>query len=119
MALLFLVLLLSTFGGTIIIHFLKNFLLKENANLSLDWDGLLERLCLTYIVYGAINFWLLIPVIIALKVAYRFYILGSLPGLGQTKEPAASSQKVLLKSELAFDLLASPAFALLVGVLFK
>ena len=119
MARLILVLLFSTFGGTVIIHFLKNLFLKENIKLFLDWDALIERICLTFIVYAAINLWPLIPLIIAAKAFYRFYRLNVSAGIGQTQEPGVSPQKVFLKSELAFDLLASPAFALLVGVLFK
>lgn len=106
-------------GGTFFIHYLKNFLLKEKISFALDWDGMLERLCITYILVTSLQLWLFIPLIIALKVLYRIAVLALVPGLGQTREPAAASQKVLLKSELALDLLLSPFFAILVGVILR
>ena len=119
MAYLVLILLLSTLGGTFILHYLKNFLLKEKRKFHLDWDGILERLCITYIILAAFNFWIFIPLIILTKVVFRFLVLGFFSKISQTSEPGAASQKVLLKAELAYDLLLSPAFAVLVGVLFK
>ena len=116
---LLLALILSSFGGTFILHYLKNFLLKERIKFHLDWDGLLERLCVTYIIIAASHFWIFIPLIILLKVLLRLIILGFIPGISQTTEPGGTSQKVLLKAELAFDLLLSPAFAILVGVVLK
>jgi len=116
---LLLILLLSTFGGTLVLHHLKNFLLKERRKLSLDWDGLLERLGITFIMINAPQFWLFIPGIILLKALFRLVLLGLIPAIGQSTEPGAASQKVLLKSELAFDLFSSPAFAILIGVLFR
>ena len=119
MARLALILLLSTLGGTLILHYLKNFLLKERRKLRLDWDGILERLCITYIIMAAPAYWLTIPFIILIKAMFRFSLLGFIRGITQTNEPGAASQKVLLKAELAFDLFLSPAFAILVGVMFK
>ncbi|MFC1568201.1 hypothetical protein ACFL37_00700, partial [Candidatus Margulisiibacteriota bacterium] len=63
--------------------------------------------------------WLLIPVIIVLKAVSRLLLLGFIPGITRTSEPGAASQKVLLKAELAFDLFLSPAFAIMVGVIFQ
>lgn len=114
-----LALFISTLGGTFILHYLKNFILKEKVKFRLDWDGLLERLCITYIIIAASNFWMFIPLIIALKSIFRLTLLGFIPGLLRSNEPGISSQKVLLKAELAFDLLLSPAFAILIGVIFK
>lgn len=114
-----LVLILSSIGGTFVIHYLKNFLLKEKIKLHLDWDGLLERLCITYIILAAPGFWMLIPIIVLIKILFRLALLGIIPGISQSSEPGTASQKVLLKAELACDLLLSPAFAILVGVIFK
>ena len=119
MACLAIILLFSTLGGTFILHYLKNFLLKERIKFRLDWDGILERLCLTYIMAEAIQLWIFIPIVIILKSIFRLFLLGLLPGIAQTNEPGAASQKVLLKAELAFDLFLSPAFAILVGVVFR
>jgi len=114
-----LILILSTLGGTFILHYLKNFLLKERRKFRLDWDGIIERLCITYIIIAAPAYWLIIPLIILIKAIFRLFLLGFIPGIAQTTEPGAASQKVLLKAELAFDLFLSPAFAILVGVIFK
>lgn len=114
---LFLILLFSTFGGSLLLQFLRGFLLKEPFRFRLDWDGLLERLCLTYIILAAPQFWLFIPIIILIKTVSHLYSIGYLKNIAESREPGAVSQKVLFKSELAFDLLASPAFAILVGVL--
>ena len=111
------ILLFSTFGGSLLLQFLRGFLLKEPLRFRPDWDGLLERLCLTYIIIAAPQFWLFIPLIILIKAAFRFYSIGYLKNIAESREPGAVSQKVLFKSELAFDLLASPAFAIIVGVL--
>lgn len=113
-----LALLISTFGGTILLHYLKNFLLKEKLKFHLDWDGLLERLCITYIILNAINLWFFIPLIILAKLLLRLYLLKSVAGITQSEEPGIAAQKVLYKSELAFDLFVSPAFAILIGTLF-
>jgi hypothetical protein len=114
-----LILLLSSLGGTIILHSLKDFFLEEKIKFRPDWDGLLERVVITCIIVAFPARWLIIPVVIALKSLFRLFLLGYLPGIGRTTEPGAAAQKVLLKSELAFDLLLSPAFAILVGFIFK
>ncbi|MFH1576814.1 MAG: hypothetical protein ABID35_04660 [Candidatus Margulisiibacteriota bacterium] len=116
---LLIALILATLGGTFILHWLKNFLLKEKVRFSLDWDGLLERLCVSYIIIAAPDLWLFVPVVIALKVIFRLVILGFFPSISSSTEPGNVSQKVLLKSELAFDLFVSPTFAILIGVIFK
>ena len=98
---------------------MKNFLLKEKIKFNLDWDGILERLCVTYIIIAARDFWILIPLVVMLKSALRIYLLKSISGISQTEEPGAASQKVLYKAELAYDLFLSPAFAILLGVVFR
>ena len=119
MARLILALFLSSLGGTVVLHYLKNFLPQEKIKFRLDFDGLLERLAITPILLSLPSPWIFIVVVIALKSAYRFWILGTSPPTTQSHEPGNAPQKVLLKSELAFDLLSSPAFAILIGVAFK
>ena len=104
MARLTLILLLSALGGTIVLHYLKNFLLKERRKFRLDWDGLLERSCITYIILSLPHLWMLIPLIIIIKALFRLILLGFIPTIYQSTEPGAASQKVLFKAELAFDL---------------
>ncbi len=114
-----LILLFSSLGGNFILHYLKNFFLEEKTKLRPDWDGFLERTLITFIVLSARNLWPLIPVLIAAKAFYRLWLPGAISVILKTNEPGAVFQKVLFKSELAFDLLLSPAFAILLGVVFK
>lgn len=108
----------SALGGSFILHYLKNFVLKEKTPFSWDWDGLLERAIITYL--WVTSQWLyLIPAVIILKIIYRLTLIGFFENLSKINEPGTVSQKVTLKAELAFDLLLSPACAVLVGVIFK
>lgn len=109
---------IAAFGGTFLLHYLKNFLLKEKRKFSWDWDGVIERgLIAGIIVYAPAKF-LLIPLIIFIRVAGRLVRAGLAARLAMVNEPALSFQKVLLKQELAFDLLVSPLFAILIGTIF-
>jgi hypothetical protein len=112
-------LLLSTFGGSIILHFLKNFFLQEKIKFRFDWDGILERLCISYILIWAIDLWLFIPIIILTKLLVRLHLLNSISRITQSKDPGAASQKVIYKAELTFDVFVGPALAILVGVIFR
>lgn len=108
---------ISAFGGTLVIHYLKNFLLTEKAALAWDWDGLIERTIITLLI--VIDRWLfLIPVIIIVKVVFRLVMIGFFAGLFKTDEPGIVSQKVRLKAELALDLILSPLIAILTGIVF-
>lgn len=107
----------SAFGGTLLIHYLKNFLLKEKMAFAWDGDGLIERTIITYLVIS--DRWLfLIPIVIILKIIFRLSLIGFFENLTRINAPGTVSQKVRLKAELAFDLILSPAFAILVGVIF-
>ena len=116
---LLIALLLATFGGSLIIHRLKNFILEERSHFQFEWDSLLERLCLTYIMINALHYWPLIPVIIVLKLIYRLLQLGSKLPISTSDEPGNVFQKVLFKSELSFDLFLSPAWAIMIGVIWQ
>jgi hypothetical protein len=106
---------ISAFGGSFLIHYLTNFLLEEKARFAFDWDGVIERGLITYLIASQ-TLLFLIPVVVALKILAR---LAGLSGrLFKTNEPGVVSQKVKLKSELALELIVSPAFAILVGIVF-
>lgn len=115
---MWLALIISTFGGTLVIHFLKNFLLGEKKRLTLDLDGLLERLLITYILIESQGLLFLIPIVILLKTIFRLSLIGFFEGLSKTTEPGGVWYKVKLKGELAFDLILSPAWAILMVVIF-
>jgi len=104
---------LAALSGTLLIHYLKNFFLAEKTKFSPDWDGWLERGAVTFCVIQ--GWWLLIIPIVILKAVYRLLFIDRIEG---TNEPGAVSQKVKFKGELAFDLLASPALAILIGLVF-
>ena len=100
---------IAAFGGSFLIYYLTNFLLAEKAKFVFDWDGVAERAAIAYLVMtpGLI---FLVPVVILIKVVVRLFTLGYLPNI--------AAQKVRLKAELALELFLSPAFALLVGIIF-
>lgn len=116
---LFLILLLSSLGGSLILHFIKNFFLEEKIKFHLDWAGIIERLCITYIIIAAPSFWPLIVAIIAAHVLWCLTRLGKIPSLLQRSEAGTISQKILIKSEFSFDIMLSPAFAVFIGIIFK
>ncbi len=116
---LILAILFAALGGTLLLHYLKNFCLKEKVKLHLDWDGVLERFFITGIALKAPDMWPIILLIITIRVLYRIFFLDFCPALFQRPEPGIAAQKVRLKAELAFDLIVSPAFAILVGVVFQ
>jgi len=109
---------IAAFGGTLLLHYLRNFLLAEKLPLAWDWDGLLERAAIAYIVIALPNWWYFIPCVILLKLLVRLAGLARAGGIGKVREPGAVFQQVTLKAEFAFDLIVSPAFAILVGVIF-
>jgi hypothetical protein len=108
----------SALGGSFVIHYLKNFLLEEKLPFGWDWDGMAERLLITYLITAAQQWLYIIPAVIGLKVVLRLILIGFAGSLFKRSEPGVASQKVTLKAELAFDLILSPAIAILVGVLF-
>ena len=116
---LILVALVTTLGGNLLLHFLRNFSLQEKRKIHLEADALVERLLITLIIINYKELWFLILAIIIVKIVYRFYRLGLISQLFQNQEPGTAFQKVILKTELAFDLLLSPTFAILVGAIFR
>jgi hypothetical protein len=109
---------IAAFGGTLLIHYLRNFLLTEKLPLAWDWDGLIERAAIAYLIIAKPDWWYLIPGAILLKLMFRLAGLALTGSISKRPEPGAVYQKVTLKSELALELLLSPAFAILVGVIF-
>jgi hypothetical protein len=108
---------ISAFGGTFLIHYLTNFLLEEKSRFSFDWDGVVERALITFLIINS-HYSLFIPVVILIKVLARLVMLGFFAPLAKVEEPGAVPQKVRLKAELALGLVVSPVFALLVGIIF-
>ena len=108
---------IAAFGGSFLIYYLTNFLLQEKAKFAFDWDGVIERGAVAYLVMTP-KFILLIPVVILVKIAVRLIMLGFFSSILRTDEPGGVAQKVARKSELALELLLSPAFAILVGIIF-
>jgi len=104
---------ISSVGGALFLHYLKNFLLEEKTPFAWDWDGLVERPIITlFIILG--GYWLYyIPSVVLLKLVGRLLILRLPKILGKI-----DSQKARLRSEFAFDLIVSPIFAILIGVIF-
>jgi hypothetical protein len=108
----------AAFGGTLLIHYLRNFFLAEKLPLAWDWDGLLERAVIAYLMIAAPEWRYFIPVVVLIKTIVRLAGLALTANISKVKEPGAVYQKVTIKAELAMELLVSPAFAILVGVVF-
>ncbi|HVN67333.1 MAG TPA: hypothetical protein VMT55_03100 [Candidatus Sulfotelmatobacter sp.] len=109
---------IAAFGGAFILHYLKNYLLKEKLKFSWDWDGVVERGLIAglFVFYPA---WLiLVPLIVIIKIAGRLLWLGLTGGLAKVDEPAIAYQKVSIKEDLALDLFVSPLFAIIIGMIF-
>jgi len=109
---------ISAVGGAVFLHYIKNFTLKEKMPFSWDWDGIVERSAITYLIATASPQLYLIPIVIAAKAMIRLILIGFTREIVKVNEPGTVSQKVRLKAELAFDLILSPAFAILIGVVF-
>jgi hypothetical protein len=108
---------IAAFGGSFLIYYLTNFLLQEKAKFAFDWDGVIERAAVAYLVMTP-KFLFLIPLVILIKIAVRLIALGFFPSLLKSGEPGVVAQKVTLKAELALSLFISPVFAALVGIIF-
>lgn len=108
---------IAAFGGSFLIYYLTNFLLQEKAKFTFDWDGVVERAAVTYLIMTPSFLWL-IPVVILVKIMFRLISLAFLSSLLKTSEPGTVPQKVKFKAELALELFLSPVFAILVGIIF-
>jgi hypothetical protein len=108
----------AAFGGTMLIHYLRDLLLTEKLPLAWDWDGLLERAAIAYLLIALPSYWYLVPAVILAKLLVRLIGLAVSGNISKVNEPGAAYQKVTLKAELAFELIASPFFAILVGIIF-
>ena len=109
----------SSVGGAFFLHYFKLFILREKVPFSFDWDGMIERAAITY-VYCAADFWAfaLIPVIILVEGFWRVSLVSYKNSLFGHNEPGALLQQLLFKMDLGTDLLVSPLFAILVGMIF-
>jgi hypothetical protein len=108
---------IAAFGGSFLIYYLTNFLLEEKAKFTFDWDGVIERAAVAYLIMTP-GYLFLIPFVILIKIVFRFCSLGFLSAILKTSEPGTAAQKVRFKAELALELFLSPLFAILVGIIF-
>lgn len=111
-------LLISVFGGTFLLYFLKKSLVDEKLAFSFDLSGMLERFFITLLFFGPTPLILLLPLIVGIK-AFHILQLKKLSSLVRREEPSLSYQKVKIKSLLGIDLLLSPLLAILVGMVAK
>ncbi|MGB9613750.1 MAG: hypothetical protein ACPL4K_06240 [Candidatus Margulisiibacteriota bacterium] len=112
------IVVLSSFGGSILLHFSKNFFLIEKTPFRFDWDGLIERGIITFCLISH-SYLYLIPIVIFTKTIFRLGQIIIYNYSLQINEPGTVFQKVRLKAELFFDLILSPSFALFLGIIFS
>jgi hypothetical protein len=105
----------TIYGGTFFIYYLKKTFIDPGLAFEYDQLGMIERLIIfTSILLGGV--WLFtIPLVVLLKGLLVFS--GIRGGLIKVNEPAFRFQRIKFKSFISFDLLASPLFAVLLGII--
>ena len=112
-------LLISAPLGSFILYFAKKQYVDESIKPQLDAEGILERSAITILVILGSYSLILIPMVILMKAAYYLIKLKALRSIFIREEPGMISQKVKIKGALAIDLIGSPAYAVIVGLLLK
>ncbi|MFC1767871.1 hypothetical protein ACFLZ2_04920 [Candidatus Margulisiibacteriota bacterium] len=108
---------IAIYGGSFFVFYLKKTFIDPGNEFRYDRLGMIERLIIfTSILLGGI--WLFtIPLVIFLKSILVFS--GIKGDLVKVRGPAFQFQKIKFKSFISFDLLASPLFAVLAGMIAK
>jgi len=115
-------LIISTYGSSFILYYIKTTFVDRKILYRRDWDGMLERGVITLLMLGGWKFILIIPVIVAVRIFY-YLSFASHPkewsDIIKRIEPPFEYQKIKLKSYLSIDLIGSPILAVLVGIFLK
>lgn len=114
-------LIFASFGGEIIIFYLKRLLVSSKVKFSFDISGMIERTAVMLVIIIGGFIVLLIPAIVLIR-AVSIMGEGSFKNISdiiKREEPAVEFQKIRLKSELGLSLLASPSLGILFGILAK
>ena len=112
-------LIISTGGGSLLIFLIKKNFTDASIKYTFDPLGILERLIITVFVPMGSFFLLAIPVVVAIKVGYYLFGLSAWSSMFAREEPAITYQKVKFKGSLAVELIGSPLFAILIGVILR
>jgi len=115
---IFVAALLVSFGGEIIIYYLKKLLVNPNARFSFNISGMIERIALLLVIAIGGYYIILVPFIILIRAIFALGD-GNIKGFADIiyrEEPAVQFQKIRLKSDLAVTLLASPALGIITGI---
>lgn len=109
--------IIAVYGGSFVLFYLKKTFVYPGIQFNYDRAGIMERL-LVFTLFLMGNMWLsLIPLIILIKAIFLFS--GVKNSLIRINEPAIQFQKIRLKSGISFDLLVSPLFSILMGMVIK
>jgi len=105
-------LILATIGVSGI-RYLLFYILRVGRGLKIDWDGIIERIFIVFLISGGGIFIWLIPLVVLTRV---FYYLGIRSRIWFTAghEPAMEFQKINFKTEMLLDLSLSPALSILI-----
>ncbi len=110
-------LLISALVGSLLLFFLKKFLVEASTKFKSDILGVIERPAITLLVaLGRPYVYLIIIVITIKNVIYLSRLSRSLALLSRG-EASLAYQKVKFKEILAIDLIVGPLFAVLVGII--
>jgi len=109
--------IITIYGGSFFLYYMKKTFVDPNSQFGFDPLGMMERLFVffSFLIGGA---WLLlIPIVVLLKSLVLF--LGIKSTILNLNEPALQFQKIKLKSNISFDMLISPVFSILMGIIVK
>jgi len=111
---------IAAFAGTPLLYFIKKFIVDEKTHYEVDWDGIIERAAVTALIISQNYLVLLIPIIVGIRVFYYVTVSPQFkrsPDILGRPEFSLAYQRVKSKSILGIDLIGSPCFAILIGLL--
>jgi hypothetical protein len=109
--------LVSAVVGSMLLFAIKKNLVDPGAKYAVDYIGVIERAAITVVVPAGGLYLLIIPVVIFAKAILKIFGLFGSSSIFSREEPAIVYQKVRMKSNLAVELIASPLFAVIVGII--
>ncbi|MFH0886819.1 MAG: DUF3307 domain-containing protein [bacterium] len=110
----------ATYAGSVLLYYLKKTFIDERSGFDQGYDGMGERAAIFFLVLLGGYYWFLIPLAVFFKVIFYFSnVLQVRPGfdiiLGE-KNTVVRNRTIERKGEIAMDLMASPAWAIITAL---
>lgn len=115
-------LILSTYGASFILYYIKATFIDRKIQYKRDWDGMLERGTVTLLFLLGPKLILITPFVVAARILYYLSVSGHLKNwldITRRIEPSVEYQKVKLKGYLSVDLAGSPLLAIIIGMILR